>query len=107
MNVNIVINDFKDLKDNDHLYVKGDLFPFENKDIEQSRIDELSSKNNKINKKLIKKTTIDNLTEIQLLEYASILNLNIKDVLLNSIMQATKKNTTTNENNESSDLLNE
>lgn len=43
---------FKDLSDN-HIYSYGDIFPYDNREIDKKRIDELSSKNNKIGVSLI------------------------------------------------------
>lgn len=48
----IVIHRFKDLHDNNKIYSQGDEFDFEGKSKE--RIKELSTKNNKIGKMLIK-----------------------------------------------------
>ncbi len=42
-----VIEAFKDLQDNDHIYYKGDSFPREGAEISDERIQELSSENNK------------------------------------------------------------
>lgn len=51
----VVIRGFKDLKDNDHIYEKGDTFPRDsNMDVSQNRIDELMTKKNKIGKHLIR-----------------------------------------------------
>lgn len=87
MNVNVVIDDFTDLKDNNHIYRKGNLFPFENKIVEEDRIEELSSSKNKRNKKLIKQVKINKLTENQLLEYAMILGIDIRKTLLTAILE--------------------
>ncbi|GAB3797373.1 hypothetical protein [Virgibacillus kimchii] len=48
----VVIHDFKDLKDNDKIYVKDDVYPHEK--VSDDRIEELKSSNNKIGKPLIK-----------------------------------------------------
>lgn len=48
-----VIEPFKDLQDNDHIYWVGDIYPREGKEVTQERIDELSSANNLIGKVLI------------------------------------------------------
>lgn len=53
----VVIHDFKDLEDKNKVYCAGETFPKPaNKKISKERIDELSSKNNKIGKVLIKET---------------------------------------------------
>jgi hypothetical protein len=51
----IVVHDFKDLKDNNTIYIKGDIYP-KGDDIvvDDQRIKELSSTKNKIGKVLIK-----------------------------------------------------
>ncbi|WP_034301982.1 hypothetical protein [Bacillus cihuensis] len=51
----VVIHDFKDLQDNNRVYIKCDIYPAENADeTSASRIEELSTIKNKINKVLIK-----------------------------------------------------
>ena len=50
----VVIRDFKDLKDNNTIYIKGDLYPRRaDTVVEEERIQELMSTNNKIAKQLI------------------------------------------------------
>jgi len=50
-----VINDFKDLQDNDKIYLKGDRFPKPaNKKVSEDRIQELLSDKNKQGKPVIK-----------------------------------------------------
>ena len=52
-----VIEKFKDLKDNDHIYEVNDIYPrkdFKCEDIRQKRIQELTTKKNKRGKILIK-----------------------------------------------------
>lgn len=99
MNVNVVLDDFTDLKDNNHIYKKDSLFPFENKVVEEDRIEELSSSKNKRNKKLIKQVKISKLNEKQLLEYAMILGIDIRKVILDAIL-ATDNADPTNINSE-------
>lgn len=48
-----VIVDFKDLKDKNHIYYKGDPFPREGAEVSEERIQELASENNKRNTVLI------------------------------------------------------
>lgn len=49
-----VVYAFKDLQDKGYVYGEGDVFPREdNKEVSQSRIDELLSSDNKIGKQLI------------------------------------------------------
>lgn len=51
----VVVHDFKDLKDNNHIYIKGDIYPrASNQKVSVARIKELSSTKNKIQKVLIK-----------------------------------------------------
>lgn len=51
----VVIHDFKDLKDNNTIYIKGDIYPRRaDAKVDDDRIRELSSTNNKIGKVLIK-----------------------------------------------------
>lgn len=52
-----VVYEFKDLHDNEHIYVVNDVYPHEGineTDIPRERIKELSTKKNKIGKVLIK-----------------------------------------------------
>ena len=51
----VVYSRFKDLKDNNHIYRKGDIYPREGLETTKERIKELSSKKNKIGEVLIKK----------------------------------------------------
>lgn len=50
-----VINNFKDLEDNNHLYLKGNIYPREGLEPTNKRIKELATEKNKIGKKLIQK----------------------------------------------------
>ncbi len=51
----VVVHDFKDLKDNNHIYIKGDPYPrASNQKVSAARIKELSSMKNKMKKVLIK-----------------------------------------------------
>lgn len=62
----IVINKFKDLEDNNHIYQNGDKYPREGisiEDIPLERIKALASNQNKIGKVLIKEINIDNQKE--------------------------------------------
>lgn len=47
-----VIREFKDIEDG-HIYKKGDIFPFDKREVEDIRLQELSSKNNRLKTKLI------------------------------------------------------
>lgn len=49
----VVIQDFKDLQDNDHIYRVGDEYPRSGR-TKKARVDELASENNKIGQPLIK-----------------------------------------------------
>lgn len=51
----VIYSRFKDLKDNNHIYKKGDIYPREGLKPTKERIKELSSKKNKIGKVLIQK----------------------------------------------------
>lgn len=51
----VVYSRFKDLKDNNHIYRKGDVYPREGLEPTKERIKELSSKKNEIGEVLIKK----------------------------------------------------
>lgn len=55
----VVYERFKDLKDNNYIYKKGDIYPREGLEASKERIKELSTKKNKIGKILIKKVTTD------------------------------------------------
>lgn len=55
LNMYEVIYKFKDLKDGDHIYAIGDLYPRDGYTPSSKRIKELSGRNNKIGKKLIRK----------------------------------------------------
>lgn len=48
----VVVDDFRDLQDNNKIYTKGDEFPTKGKTV--ARIKELSTTKNKLNKVLIK-----------------------------------------------------
>ena len=51
----VVIHDFKDLQDNNTVYIAGDIYPRRaESDPDEERIQELLSSNNKIGKPLIK-----------------------------------------------------
>lgn len=48
-----VICAFTDLQDHNHVYLVGDKFPHDNKNVSESRMKDLLSKNNKIGKPVI------------------------------------------------------
>lgn len=51
----VVIHDFKDLKDNNIIYIKGDIYPKrEDAIVDEARVKELMSIENKIGKAVIK-----------------------------------------------------
>lgn len=59
-----VIHNFKDLEDNEHIYIKGkDIYPREGLEPSKKRIKELSSNKNKIGEVLIQKIETDESTE--------------------------------------------
>ena len=81
----IVRENFLDLETN-HKYKLGQIFPFNNKTVEEDRLKELSSTKNKLGKVLISKiTSLEELTEVQLLEYIKIIGLDTKKILLDGI----------------------
>lgn len=53
----VVIKQFKDLNDNNHLYKVGAKFPRGNKKVSQERLDELLGSNNRQGTPLIEKET--------------------------------------------------
>lgn len=54
-----VIRKFKDLKDDEHIYEVGDVFPREGVEVSLSRIRELSGNDNKIGEPLIVEKVVD------------------------------------------------
>jgi len=59
-----VIEDFKDLEDNEHIYIAGkDIYPREGLEPSKKRIKELSTDKNKIGKILIKKVENEEIIE--------------------------------------------
>lgn len=62
-----VIHSFRDLKDNEHIYIENrDLYPRDGLKTSKKRIEELASEKNKIGKILIRKIekTIEEKTEV-------------------------------------------
>lgn len=52
----VIYDEFYDMKDKTkHVYVKGDVFPFDGRKISAKRIEELSTENNRIGTPLIEK----------------------------------------------------
>lgn len=51
----VIYERFKDLEDNDFIYIKGDIYPREGLEPTKKRIKELSTTKNKIGEILIKK----------------------------------------------------
>lgn len=49
----VVIEDFKDLKDHNHIYRKGDFYPRVNANLDEARADELASTDNARGEQLI------------------------------------------------------
>lgn len=63
-----VIEKFKDLKDNDHIYEVNDIYPRKDiklEDIPQKRIKELTTKKNKIGKILIEEIEEESAKKIE------------------------------------------
>ena len=75
---------FTDLKSK-HEYQKDDIFPFKNETIDKSRIKELSTNENRLNKPLIEKKKLMDLSISQLVEFATIMGIDVKSVLLDVI----------------------
>lgn len=80
----VVINKFKDLKDN-HLYEKDSIYPYKKKKVDQERLDELMGSDNKLKKSLIKEANIGDLTDSQLIEYATIEGIDLRSYILNVV----------------------
>lgn len=80
----VVINKFKDLKDN-HLYEKDAIYPYKKKKVDQERLDELMGSDNKLKKSLIKEANIDDLTDSQLIEYATIEEIDLRSYILDAV----------------------
>jgi hypothetical protein len=59
----VIYEKFKDLKDNDHIYKKGDIYPREGLTPTKKRINELTSEKNKIGEVLIQKIEEENIEE--------------------------------------------
>lgn len=55
----VVVKDFKDLKDNGHIYREGDTYPRKGKKATKARIEELSTTKNKLKAVLIKEVKED------------------------------------------------
>lgn len=55
----VVVKDFKDLKDNGHIYLEGDIYPRKGKKATKARIEELSTTKNKLKTVLIKEVKED------------------------------------------------
>ena len=55
----VVYKAFKDFEDNEHLYKKGDIYPREGLKPTKKRINELSSKKNKIGEELIEAVKVE------------------------------------------------
>lgn len=64
-----VVKDFKDLKDNDHVYKTGDSFPRFGVNVGNERIEELSTKNNKRGEVLIVAVVDDKKEETAVVEW--------------------------------------
>ncbi len=84
----IVVNKFKDLEDNDYLYKIGKVYPHEKREVSEKRIKELSTKNNKLKKVLIKEVDILDLNQEQLCEVATIEGIDLKMLILEKLNAA-------------------
>lgn len=77
---------FKDLTNN-HIYQKEDLFPFDNSELDQNRIKELITTNNKIGKKLIRPRLLSDCTDEELEEIAKTLQIKVESMDREDIIQ--------------------
>lgn len=59
----VIYEKFKDLKDNNYIYKKGDIYPREGLTPTKKRINELTSEKNKIGEVLIQKIEEENIEE--------------------------------------------
>lgn len=88
----IVINEFKDLKDNNHIYTEGMIYPYKETESDTERIEELSGTSNRLNKVLIKKIALEEATEEQLIEFARRKGLDVKQMILSTIVKEINTN---------------
>ena len=88
----IVINKFKDLKDNNHIYTEGMIYPYKETESDTERIEELSGTSNRLNKVLIKKIALEEATEEQLIEFARRKGLDVKQMILSTIAKEMNTN---------------
>lgn len=96
----IVISEFKDLKDNNHIYNEGKIYPYKENELDTERIEELSGTSNRLNKVLIKKIALEEATEEQLIEFVRREGLDIRQMILSAIAKETntkEKELNTNE----------
>lgn len=87
----IVVNKFKDLEDNDHLYEIGKIYPHEKKNISEDRIKELTTKKNKLKNVLIKEVDISELNQEQLCEVATIEGIDLNKLILEKLNSVDNK----------------
>lgn len=80
----VVKSKFKD-KTTNHVYDEGRIFPYDGVEVPSDRIKELSSEENKLKRVLIEEKTIEDLSEEQICEYARIINLDVKSLIINSL----------------------
>lgn len=74
----VVIKDFKDLQDNDHIYRANDPFPREGVAVSKERIQELSSEDNKRKEVLIEAVEGQKLDELSVEQLQKVTNDDIK-----------------------------
>lgn len=55
----VVIKDFKDLKDNDHIYRAGDFYPREGANLDEVRAEDLANGHNARNEQLIVEVLVE------------------------------------------------
>ena len=88
----IVISEFKDLKDNNHIYNEGMIYPYKENELDTGRIEELSGTSNRLNKALIKKIALEEATEEQLIEFVRREGLDIRQMILSAIVKEANTN---------------
>lgn len=75
----VVFDIFKDLEEN-HIYKKGEDFPFDDKVIEEDRINSLSTTNNKMGVVLIAEKQLEDYLFDELLEIAESEKINVENI---------------------------
>ncbi len=87
----IVIEDFNDLEDNKYKYKKDDLYPNKKVEINNERIEALSSENNLLKKPLIKKIELNDASLEQIIAFIKREELELKEQIINLINNINKQ----------------